>query len=457
MNKKKIVLFVWSIWQFVLALSCRPIQDDYGYLSSGANRGFSTYLSDFWSSWGGNLAPSIIRIPFYLPSISGRSWVGLALFSLITGGFVFFSSIVISTWLTGRKLRENNLQDFVLAFLTCLGFEGIFSPGVLAAFVFGPASSTHLLPICSLVMGLWLCTITLESRASKVFVTVLIIFTGYISGNSNVAESLAALSVSLILVVLFWIKQRLFFKLGFLDLWRVIVLNGSIILGFVLIVVSPGFRNRANSGSGLPGGITELFTRFRSSFVSFTAEIFTHPMWMVVFLLAIIAFKSNRDLVIVRERAAGLLLLTISVYGSLIIGTTFAYAAWHQSVGLLFLLTPAGIALAFFVSELEKISKKIVSFSRPILVTLIIVIVVLSGRVTVLEVKQGQDWDNNLSKNYCALVKDSKSQLDGAEIKYPPIGLGIEDVNSWQWMRDDYSKWVLSPKFTRGIRCGVTP
>ena len=51
-------------------------------------------------------------------------------------------------------------------------------------------------------------------------------------------------------------------------------------------------------------------------------------------------------------------------------------------------------------------------------------------------------WDNNLQKNICALKVDPEATLLGAEIQYPPFNLGVEDVNTWDWMRNKYVGWV---------------
>jgi len=450
---KKSILAVWVLWQSVLAWSSRPVQDDYGYLNIGSNSGFTSYLSNFWSQWGGNLAPSVFRVPFYMPSISGESWIGFALFSLLTATLVMFSSVLITTWLTGRSLRENNSIDLIIGALVCFGFEGLFSPGVLSAFVFGPAASTHLLPICFLVIGLWLCTIQIKTVLTKVAISFSLLISGFIAGNSNIAESLAAFAVCASLLLAFWFKRELFTKLAFLDFWRVAILSASVAVGMITIVISPGFTNRADSGSGLPGGLQELLIRFRSSFVSFTAEIVTHPMWMLIILFTVIYMRKNTQIHIAKERAFALILLTFLVYGFLIIGTTFAYAAWHQSGGLLFLLTPAGIAIAHFLCNSKRLSNALFVLSKPLLVSLTLLMVALVGRVTILEVQHGLRWDKNLSTNYCLLIQDSNAPLLGSEIKYPPIGLGIEDVSTWPWMRDDYAKWVLSPRFSKEIDC----
>jgi hypothetical protein len=65
-------------------------------------------------------------------------------------------------------------------------------------------------------------------------------------------------------------------------------------------------------------------------------------------------------------------------------------------------------------------------------------------RIGVLGVERGIIWDRNLISNVCSLKSDPDADLLGAEIRYPPFGLGVEDVNTWDWMRDKYAGWVIN-------------
>jgi hypothetical protein len=41
-------------------------------------------------------------------------------------------------------------------------------------------------------------------------------------------------------------------------------------------------------------------------------------------------------------------------------------------------------------------------------------------------------------------VDNIDSRLLGAEIRYPPFSLGIEDIETWEWMRENYADWVTN-------------
>jgi hypothetical protein len=81
------------------------------------------------------------------------------------------------------------------------------------------------------------------------------------------------------------------------------------------------------------------------------------------------------------------------------------------------------------------------------LIMVAILIFGLTLRGLYFQERRAVEWEDNLVKNYCMQIKGSDEKFHGAEIRYWPLGLGIEDVNRWQWMSDDYATWLktLSP------------
>jgi hypothetical protein len=59
--------------------------------------------------------------------------------------------------------------------------------------------------------------------------------------------------------------------------------------------------------------------------------------------------------------------------------------------------------------------------------------------------------------NVCLVKNDPNSKLIGAEMLYPGFNLGIEDVSSWEWMRDGYAKWISNPKFISEFKVNQEP
>ena len=161
-------------------------------------------------------------------------------------------------------------------------------------------------------------------------------------------------------------------------------------------------------------------------------------IWVFFFLGVIYAAQSVPDL-----SANFTLRLRVVTLGSgliwlaLVLGSTFAYPSWHQSMGMYLLLFPTS-----FVAGLAIRSQHIQKASAGLLVLSSLVMLLAFIRIGVLGVSRSQAWDQNLTKNVCALKTDSAAALKGAEIRYWPFGLGVEDVNTWKWMRDKYVGWV---------------
>lgn len=439
-----IFLIFFTLFQVGLAITSRPVQDDYGFLSAGANNGFGKYVGIFWKSMGGNLDPVLIRIPFYIPSISGNSWIGFQLYSFLTTILIFSTSLIITTWVTSRSIKQFKLIDCVIAAAVSFGFEGIFTPGILSAYVFGAASSVHLWPISFLILGLWLCT--LNSRFH-----ILIFISALVAGNANMAEGATSVFIAIVLLYLGVRKNTVFKQLGFFSLAKVLAFGAGSTLGFLIIVSAPGLKQRANGSQGLPDGFSDLLIRARSSFVAFTGDVATHPVWVLLLLSAFIwGTRFAQELSLARARA--LISLTFILYSFLIIGSTFAYSAWHQSVGLLFLLSPTGLVAGLLLKR----KLKTIRFNRmakAIVYFLISFSMILSFRVGFLAIERSVQWDSNFDKNICALGRNSEASLLGAEILYRPAQLGISDVNTWPWMRDGYAEWVLGKNFTYQPTC----
>jgi hypothetical protein len=216
----------------------------------------------------------------------------------------------------------------------------------------------------------------------------------------------------------------------------------GIAIGLVTIFLAPGFSDRNSRLGKLGDGYMELLVSFRSSLASFSGEIITHPIWIFAFLAILLAknpYKVNQS------NSRWLLVFIASVFVLLILGGTFGYVAWHQSSGLIFLLAPAAFCFAFIQKQKGKLSRFVPS---PIKYTsLFLISMVLTGllfRGLVVQEIRSSAWDSNFSINLCSSIKSSQLLLLGAEIKYWPIGLGVEDVNTWDWMAVDYRKWLAS-------------
>jgi hypothetical protein len=417
------------IESLVLAFLMRPIQDDYFNLESVQQMGILGYLNDTWNNHGGNMVQFFIHCIVILPTTQSFVFWNLGLFFITTEFLVFLTVKTLLGWLF--KSISISMR-FWVSLLSVVGFEGLFVPGFLGAYGFSLASLAHLWPVMAFIVGL---VGSKRFRGSWVFALLL----GLIAGNSNLGESAFACGAWLLVLLAFhWIKN--FEKESGLkrDLDFYLLGFGSL-LGTVGIAAAPGFWNRASDQVGLPHSLGDFVKRFAKSFASFTADGLSHPMvWVLVLLGIVVALiLPKADLVLDNFRFKMLAIGTCLIWIALILGSTFAYPAWHQSMGMYVLLLPFSFCLgnAGIINLNLKLSILALVFAG-------IVMTATFLRIGVLGVNRTLVWDRNLHTNICLLETNHDAKLLGAEIQYPPFGLGVDDVNTWDWMRNKYVGWV---------------
>jgi len=414
---------------FILAYFMRPIQDDYFNLYSVQEMGILGYLRETWLYHGGNMVQFLIHCVVILPTTQTFSYWNLALFFLLTQALCFWTIRVIIVWLLPDK-PKNFL--FWIPLLSLAGFEGIFVPGFIGTFGFSLATLAHLWPVMALVIGLF----GLKKFSGSWLIALIL---GLIAGNSNLGESAFALASVFVIQVSYLKIQDFEQKSGIRRGSNFYSLSIGVLSGTIGIAVAPGFWNRASGQVGLPDSVANFVFRFAKSFASFTADAITHPMIWVILLLGVTAAKNRtasfheyfgfRTIVL----AVGSLLIWLA----LVTGSTFAYPSWHQSMGMYILLFPTGFALGTLMRN-----QLVIKHSKNLLIFMSILMALTFLRVGVLGVSRSEAWDANLSLNICALESNPEANLYGAEIRYPPFNLGVEDVNTWKWMRDKYVGWV---------------
>ncbi len=437
------------VWQASLV---RPVADDYTSLRIYSEQGFWVTIQEFWMNFGGNLSAAIVRLFFISISSSATNWIGFILYSLATSILVTSTYLIVYAWMTNRNLYQLKTLEVVFCMAATFAFEGLFTPGLSSIYLFGASAGVHVWPLCILVITLFL--ISRKKNYQKLFVNTAraaFIFTlGFIVGNSGMAEGAA--SLCFVIGLLLAIRGR--FNLGFgPDAWRFIcTLLTGIFIGFVTNFIAPGFQDRLGRDSQVLDESASLLTQFRSSIASFTGELITHPIWILFVLLFIQMTFMRLDLN--KDRGKLLVFGFITLYFFTVLGSTFGYAAWHQSGGLLLIFTPFLLALA----SVLPLSVKLERFSQSKIIVLSIILVmallfVLTLRGLFVQEKRSGEWDKNLIYNYCLENRDQEINFLGAEIRYWPLGLGIEDVNRWQWMSDDYRQWLKSFDLPRNSNC----
>jgi hypothetical protein len=389
-------------------------------------------LRDTWFNHGGNMVQFLIHGLILIPTTNDFTFYNLAIFFVISQLLVFFTVRRILWWLFQGKFQSYCNWVSILA---VAGFEGLFVPGFLGTFGFSLASLAHLWPVMAFCFGL--IGLKRNNFVSYSFAIVL----GLIAGNSNLSESVFACLVLSIIYTLRLTKRGLGYTSEFVNGINFHLFSFFTVIGTLGIALAPGLWNRATDQVGLPSTPVEFFTRFLKSFSSFTADLFTHPMvWVVFFLGAIIAHSIELEFDSQMAQRMRLVVIgSVLLWATLILGSTFAYPSWHQSMGLYVLVFPAAFILGLALGKMVNLIQL-----KTLFVISSLVMVVIFARIGVMGIERSRDWDRNLILNMCALKVDETSQLLGAELVYKPFGLGVEDVNTWEWMRSAYSKWVLN-------------
>lgn len=444
--------FLWVTALVLLYLqisSTRFLQDDYIVLGYLSNQSWISWVSEVWKGQGGNLWPYALHALLLGSSVNEISTTAIATWTLFVITAVTLSNYCILKWVLGVDLYLiGKFKVLTIFSISYLGFEGLFTPGLIAAYSYHLASFSHLWPITIFIFAFYLI-----SKGNKN--VGLAVMLGLLIGNSNIAESFAALvtlfsiyflrNKNIYVVTEFFRGGRRFFYL----------LLSGLIIGFSAILLSPGFWNRAENTVGLPSSVEEFVRRFIKSFSSFLADLMTHPMIWLAFLIGVLISapkKTGNEKNILINKIKLILFFGFILFASLTIGSTFAYVSWHQSTGLYQVFIPLTFILGFY-------SKSIFSFdfSRVnkvfVLTFIIISLTAISLRAAILLDKRASDWDNAIKVNYCLIKKDNEAKLVGADMLYPGFNLGIEDISKWEWMRNGYITWVSNPNFKTDIKC----
>lgn len=427
----------------------RFLQDDYFLLGYISRSSWFEFMVSVWQGQGGNLWPYALQSFFLLSSITNINFTVIALWTFVTVTLVTSCNIIIFKSIMGDDYERLGKYKIVFIFaLSYLGFEGLFSPGLIAAFSYHQASFSHLWPISLLIVAL--------HGMAKQKKMLLAIPLGLLIGNANASESLFALIILSLTYVLknksthlqqIFLESKNYFNFLFL----------STVAGFIMIFSAPGFWNRATNSVGLPDTPSALGYRFVRSLGSFSADLLTHPMIWLSMLIGILLAVPRRTEIEVGNtilRVKILFVIGFVLFSCLTIGSTFAYVSWHQSSGLYQLFIPLSFLIGFYSNNLYQ--SIIFKNSRSVIYILVIISsLLLSSRAGILFVNRASNWDTAYKINYCLLQKDDKTELIGAEMLYPGFNLGIEDIASWEWMANGYSNWLSNPKFRSEIQCSA--
>jgi hypothetical protein len=435
---------VFVIWHIFIAWSVRPNRDDYFTLGYQTGSLTETVI-DYYLNWTGYIANIVLNYFIILPSRNGFNWVGFFCASMLSAILVHISVLTIFAWLKNTNIKELHAKDIYLAILATLGFEGVFTPGILSAFYINWVFVGHLLPVCSLILGIYLTT----QKKSHYLILVIL---GFLAANLGIAEGVFSFTVIFILIVV----MKKFIKaseiVGIKRFKSLTIFSIGALTGFLIQILSPGNIKRRNSFENSVNDLSSLVVGFRSSSIAFIAEALTHPMFYIMILLGLRYIRYDLNSEIVRARLKYFIIFSMLNFSMLVFAGTFSYVAWWHSTGFLLLLSPLGLCIGMLLQESIS-SIKFLKIQSNLLIFMSILMILLIIRVTFLAHRRSIDFETRLNVNYCLLKQNKNNELVGSEITYPPFNLGIEDIETWRWMRSSYEKWLLNPEFKREVKC----
>jgi len=427
----------------VFFLSARPVQDDYSLLADVSELGLFGYLELVWNTHGGNLTPMFINFLAASTAVNAFNFFSFSIFSLVTMAFVFLTILYfLNTFSLSEKYINSRLK-VALCGGTILGFEGLFSPGLIGSYNFTSAAAVHLWPIL-----LTFAAYFIVMSNSKLYLVILAV--GFLAGNSNVAESLAIL---MLLSFLFFFPSRFDVTV---PRTKLLIFFSGVFLGTLAIVTSPGFWFRATekTSQGLPSSPIDIFERLIRSLSAFSAEVLTHPTFYIFLASGVMLAKSTDEFSEIRWRWNFIEVFFVFLFASLTIGATFAYPAWHQSLGLLFLLPVFSLLLGTRLARI--IRKHHLMWIRIFQLLMVALLAISITRANILLWNSSREWHDRNVVNICSLREDPTASTSNPEIRYPPFSLGIEGSQSWPWIRDSYIRWLSNVPSAVTINCEKT-
>lgn len=429
------MISVFLIFSVYLTTRARPAQDDYASLSFLSNGKWFHISLSHWELWGGNVATPIVATFFNFVSLEQYQFLGLSIHSLLTFLLFGITSLITLTW-AGIKFPKKALHFRLLIILvSLLTTVSIHSPALAGMFSFTWASTGHLWPIMFLIISLQLAQFNLRKFSFLFF------FLGAVVTNFNITEGLTALIIFFIRLLQNLKNKRTASKKRTLNCVYLFV--GGLV-GFSLIIIAPGFdRRREFVGSDYSA--IEITVSFLKSLFINSGDFFLHPGWMLAIIIGLLSSRYSKIIQFTAHNKELLLILCvypIILFILTIVGATFAYPSWYQTLGIYLYSLPIGLTIGRYLSRFKFFKKYNIRF----LATLFFVFSALSISLLCrdyFEISNRRSaWDKAYISNVCNIQLGKTSYLEGAEILYPPLNIGISDLNSRPWMKDLYINWI---------------
>jgi hypothetical protein len=428
-------VFLYIIFSLAVSFHVRPAQDDYASLSALSHSPWVEVSFSHWNLWGGNIFTSLIATLSNTIHTSSFLFLGLQLHSLITFLLFGISALILCKWVGIDFFRSSIRTQCLIVLSWFLSILSLHSPAFAGMFSFAWASTGHLWPVMFLIISLDLA----DKRLNKFSFIFFIL--GIVICNFNVTEGFASL---IVIGLRYFQKSSLpHQKLRFMPGNHLWLLFGGII-GFLLIIFAPGF-NRRREVVGNDYSAFDFMARLFEASITVFGDVILHPGWLVGLILGV---KSARRFTSLKYKDFDhdlffiLLVFPALLFCLTVFGGAAAYVSWYQTMGIYLFYFPLSFRLGTWIG-----SKITGPPRRPLLNRLSFILVfslptLLLSRDLIEIVSRSKSWDSAYEVNYCKILSGENDILIGASILYPPLNLGISDIDTRPWMKDLYVDWI---------------
>lgn len=432
--KIDLIVLLSFVTIFILSLLfVRPMQDDYVALRDMSSYGLLDSVYNMWNSWGGNISTIAISNFFINLYFGSNFFLGIALHSIITVILLLSTFRILMRYFQDIVRAESIIRTPVWVFLSFLCLGSLHAPGYISVLNFTLASTAHLWPTLIFVHAVYF------ARFKRKLILPLMLLSGFLIGNCNVSESIFCLSISLCIGFLTKVSLVRSLKIERRNLW--VLIFGQMI-GLLIIVSAPGFHARSEIvvvPKTFEGLIFDFFKAFAFNF----GDIFLHPGWLLSLLVGAIVkevFASNAALFQYLKLNAFVLLICVCTVSA---GGAFAYPSWYHTMSFYVFVFPVFFTVGLILRNQIRLTVRIkLSVVRNLVFVLCIILLIRDLTMMGLRAEQ---WDRDFEINSLR-ISSNQFDLVGYNVNYWPLGLGLDDVEKWEWINSAYVEWVQNAK-----------
>ena len=272
---------------------------------------------------------------------------------------------------------------------------------------------------------------------------------GVLIGNFNITESIFLIFFSLYNLIANPLR---------LNLQKLKPVLFGLIIGTIPMFLAPGFNERVlRVSDSLDTNNKPIYLDFFVNLFYFLSDYLSHPFVYLFLLLGIVhkaTFLTARFERLLIFFASSQLILLVCLSA----GSSFAYPAWHQSIGLYIVAPLLSFSFGSFISRKIVLRNYAQYFIKIVTSLLLFLGIGFLFYSIILFLDRASDFDNSFARNYC-LVKanDGPFMLEASEISYSIFGFGFQDINDQVWMEEAYKTWIRNSDFSNLVKCNSMP